>query len=453
MSQPNIIFITTDQQHARLMSCAGDECVSTPNIDALAASGIRFENTYTANPVCVPCRYALTTGYMPHTFGGLEHNMKQNKNGLPKIADYIKTPAMGHLFRNAGYDTAYGGKLHVEHYNNYTDEAEETFGFSCLSSNCKDDLALASAAFIKQKRKKPFFLWASFIQPHDICDEFPFMAYNDMDHPYTQKCHRKLQGVHEEHPHIPLPDMPKNVDVSTDDPAWMRHFRDGTLEDAGLNNLFGSHTHSWDEKMWKEYRWVYRRYMEEVDAQIGVVLAALKESGQEENTVVVFTSDHGDHDGAHGLTMKRSFYEESVNVPLLLSWKGKIESGQLDSSTLVNNGLDLIPTLCSIAGFTPPKELVGKSFLPDATATNDFVISETIGGRMVRTQHYKYSIYNHNGVSEEQLFDMENDRSELQNLAKKDCCKQSIKKHRDILSIWSQQQEDADAQKYLEQLK
>ncbi len=451
--KPNILFITTDQQYAKLMSCAGELNAKTPNLDKLAASGVRFENAYCANPVCVPSRYSLTTGYMPHVFGELEHNMKKNKKDLPEIKKYINTPAMGHIFRSAGYETVYGGKLHVEQFNNYEEAAEETFGFKCLTGDTKGKLAKKCSEFIKKKHDKPFLMWASFINPHDICDGFPFMGYNDMDHPYTQKCHKKMNDLHDKHPGIPFPDMPENFLPSTDDPLWIKKFREGILENTGLNSAFGSHAIHWTEKMWKEYRWVYRRYMESVDKQIGKVLKALKESGLEEETIVIFTSDHGDHDGAHGLTMKRSFYEESSNIPLLISWKNNIESNVVDKSSLVNNGIDMIPTMCDLAGINPPENLKGKSFNPLSNEKNKFVVSETVGGRMLRTLQYKYNIYYVAGKSEEQLFDMEKDKSEKKNLAKLSDYNSILEKHREILKDWTIANKDKKGQKYLKSLK
>ncbi len=450
--KPNILLITTDQQYAKLMSCAGELNVKTPNLDKLAASGVRFENAYCANPVCVPSRYSLTTGYMPHVFGGLEHNMKKNKQDLPEIKDYIDTPAMGHIFRNAGYETVYGGKLHVEQFNNYKDEAEETFGFKCLTGDTKKKLAKKCSEFIRGKHDKPFVMWASFINPHDICAGFPFMGYNDMDHPYTQKCHKKIKNLHDKYPDIPLPDMPENFLPSTDDPLWMKKFRKGKMKNIGLNSAFGSHAIDWPEKMWKEYRWAYRRYMESVDKQIGKVLDALKESGLEEDTIVIFTSDHGDHDGAHGLTMKRSFYEESANIPLIISYKNHINPGVLDKSSLINNGIDMIPTMCDLAGIETPEKLKGKSFNPLSNEINEFVVSETVGGRMLRTPQYKYNIYCVDGISEEQLFDMEKDRGEMKNLAKSEKHKNVLLDHRAKLKKWAKEHQDSKGLIYLQKI-
>ena len=99
--------------------------------------------------------------------------------------------------------------------------------------------------------------------------------------------------------------------------------------------------------------------MGDVDRQIGVVLEALRESGLDQDTVVIFTSDHGDHDGEHRLTMKRSFYEAAVHVPLIVRWPGHVASQRVDDTHLINNCIDLLPTLCELAGVAPPAGLPG----------------------------------------------------------------------------------------------
>ena len=112
--QPNILLITTDQQHHRLAGYAGDRYLRTPALARLAREDTRFDLTYAANPVCVPARYSRLTGHLPHRFGGLETNHRSSAEPLPAITDWVSTPPMGRCLQAAGYDTVYGGKLHVE---------------------------------------------------------------------------------------------------------------------------------------------------------------------------------------------------------------------------------------------------------------------------------------------------------------------------------------------------
>ncbi len=235
----------------------------------------------------------------------------------------------------------------------------------------------------------------------------------------------------------------------------MKNFRQGKIDNSGLNQIFGSSAEDWDKEFWREYRWAYRRHMETVDRELGVMLKGLKDAGLEDNTVIVFTSDHGDHDGAHQLTMKRSFYEESANVPLIVSWKGHCTPGTVDSTTLVVNGLDVIPTLCDIADIKAPEQLRGVSFLSAAQGRpldRDFIVVQNNTGRMLRTAQYKYAVYYRNGQSEEQLFDMYSDRLEMNNLAKKASHSQIIENYRELLRAWTIENKDTKGKKYLSAL-
>ena len=254
---PNILLITTDQQHHRLAGYAGDRSVHTPALDRLAREGTRFESTYAANPVCVPSRYSLLTGHFPHRFGGLETNQQSNGRPLPAIADCVPTPPMGHCLRAAGYDTVYGGKLHVEGVPAFTPEVEGRFGFRCLTGNSREELALRSRDFLLQRGSEParsaqpFFLWASFINPHDICHVLPRGADRPSFEPVTlDEC----------------PPLPENFAPTRAEPRWISGFRDGSLGDEstlelGLNRRFGRSAHSWSERQWRLYRGFYRRWM------------------------------------------------------------------------------------------------------------------------------------------------------------------------------------------------
>ena len=111
------------------------------------------------------------------------------------------------------------------------------------------------------------------------------------------------------------------------------------------------------QNQWRLHRWAYCRLTEMVDREIGTVLDALKEAGLQENTLIVFTSDHGDMDSAHKLEHKQVLYEESVRVPFIMSYAGRIPAGVIDDTHLVSNGLDLLPTLCDYAGIKTPEEL------------------------------------------------------------------------------------------------
>jgi len=155
-----------------------------------------------------------------------------------------------------------------------------------------------------------------------------------------------------------------------------------------------------------------------VDAQVGRVLDALEDSKHADNTLVVFSSDHGDGMGCHHLHQKMYFYEEAARVPLVISWPGEVAEGVEDRTHLVS-GLDLAPTLCNYAGIEAPPKARGRSLRPLAEGHNvpwrEFLVSEvSITGRMVRTPEWKLITYSDSPT--QQLFDMRKDRGEMKNL-------------------------------------
>ena len=336
----------------------------------------------------------------------------------------------------------------------FTPEAEQRFGFHCLTGDSREELALRSREFLvargreTARARRPFFLWTSFINPHDICRVLPRDADQPSFEPATlEEC----------------PPLPENFAPTRAEPRWISRFRDGTLGDEstaelGLNRRFGGSARSWSEQQWRLYRGLYRHFMADVDRQIGIVLDALRESGLERDTVVIFTSDHGDHDGEHRLTMKRSFFEAAVHVPLLVRWPGRVPAGRVDASHLINNGIDLLPTLCDLAGAAPPAGLPGRSFsgLAQAEATAgwpEYTVSETVSGRMLRSARYKYCVYHHAGVSEELLCDLHDDPLETVNLAASPPHRNALREHRTLLAEWTRHHADRNGAAYLAALR
>jgi len=196
----------------------------------------------------------------------------------------------------------------------------------------------------------------------------------------------------------------------------------------------------WGEKNWRLHRWLYCRLTEMVDAHIGVVLKALKDAGLEDDTVIIFTSDHGDMDSAHKLEHKSVLYEESVRIPFIMSHKNRIPAGRVDDKHLISNGLDLICTVCDYAGIESPKGLCGDSVrtLAEGKETSgwrDSVLVESQNGRMVRSDRFKYCIYD-SGANREQLTDLKNDPGEMNNLAGDPKFKTVLDEHRKIMKAW-----------------
>jgi choline-sulfatase len=415
-TRPNILYIFTDQQSATMMSCAGNAYLETPAMDSLAADGVRFERAYCTNPVCLPSRFSMMTGRMPSIIDVRSNNHRH----VDAVPEEIRATGLGWLLREAGYDTAYGGKVHLPRM------TPEDLGFDVITGDERDGLAEACASYIREDRERPFLLVASFINPHDIC----YMAIRDFAEADIQK--RILErgetelAALDEALQIPegisreaffetrCPPLPDNFEPQQDEPEAIRELQ-------AQRPFKQSARRTWGEARWRMHRWAYCRLTERVDAQIGHVLDALRASGKVENTVVVFSSDHGDMDGAHRMEHKTAFYEEACRVPLIVSQPGTTPAGAVDETHLVSNGLDLIPTFCDYAGIEPPEDLQGVSFRPlaegRASATWRGVLPiEGEFGRALVTERYKYALYDR-GEHREQLLDLKARPLEMRNAA------------------------------------
>lgn len=428
---PNIIYIFTDQQHAHLMSCAGDQYVKTPAMDSLAASGVRFERAYCGNPVCVPSRMGMITGRMPSEFGG-----RDNASGTKAVLDEAaRQKTMGWIFKNAGYEVAYGGKWHLPPGFG----TREEMGMADLCRNERDELAKVAADFIKAPHDKPFLLVASFIQPHDIC----YLGIADMKGKDAFG-DTKSVGASLQFPKLPAdvplaefikkdcPPLPANYAIPPQEPEIIQ----ATRQAPGFRTTICG----WDDARWRLHRWTYRRMVEMADAQIAQLLAALREAKLEDNTLIIFSSDHGDMDGSHHLEHKSVPYEESANIPFIVSFKGRTKPGLVDRTHLVSNTLDLIPTMCDYAGIEPPKELKGRSVrtLAEGKAQpwRDQLVVESGVGQAIVTARYKYATYRDSKEHPEQLLDLEKDPGEMVNLVNDPKCKAVLDDHRSRLEQW-----------------
>lgn len=441
----NVLLIITDQQHAGMLSCAGNRYVRTPALDGLAASGARFERAYCANPVCAPSRFAMMTGVLPSRIG-----METNEGVSLRVSDEILAHSMGRVFRDAGYETAYGGKLH-------TPMELGKIGFELLTKDERMGLADACCDFLRAKRQRPFLLVASFINPHDIC----YMAIQDyiqvkkIPWPAVENARLELQTL-DEALKLPVgmsrkeffaklcPPLPANFKVPPGEAeaVWKADNRD-------YRHYIRA---NWSEEQWRLHRWAYARLTERVDAEIGKVLGALRATGLEDNTLVVFTSDHGEMGGAHRLEHKSVPYEEATRVPFIISRKGVVKPGFVDRKHLVSSALDLIPTLCDFAGIPKPPSLHGRSLRPlaegRAAPWRNNLVTEGGSFRVLRTARYKYVAYD-SGQRREQLMDLENDPGEMQNLAMDPAHAEILANHRRLLVHWYEENGETLSPRYV----
>ena len=409
--KPNIIYIMTDQQGPQVMSCAGNPDLHTPNMDLLASRGVRFTNAYCAFPLSGPSRSAMFTGYMPSQSGMIENEMP--------LVDSLRNNTLGSVVAAAGYDCAYAGKWHV----NTVTIPDGEFGFRRIKDNGDIGLAESCVEYLRDRDKKePFFLVASFINPHNICE-----YARGQKTPHAPVVEPTLEDC---------PNLPENFAVSPYDASVLRFEQDQNYK------LYPTTSYSADQ--WRRYRNAYYRLTEAVDAEIGKIIAEIDRQNLWKNTVIIFTSDHGDGNGAHHWNQKTALYEEVVGVPMIVCLPGGKNAGKV-SEAIVNNGIDLMPSICEWTGAELPYGRPGVSYKAAAekgAAGQDYIVTETnfnqtagTLGWMVRTPKYKYVLYD-KGQYREQLFDMSEDRLEMRNLAVESKYRDVLEEHRAILKNW-----------------
>ncbi len=429
--RPNILFIFTDQQTMRAMSAYGNPYLYTPNMDSLAAHGVRFEKAYCTSPVCGPARSSLVTSRMPH-------ETQVNYNGETPVSSFQN---MGQVFRDAGYHTVWCGKWHLPDSYPHAKGLTEIPGFDLIDflpaekMSGRGDItdapcADAAVEFIKNGHDEPFLLGVSLHNPHDIC--YVPRKYDHFPEPVNMDS---------------APPLPDNHSINADEPEFIKECRQ--------RNHYGNEltmAQNFTDEQWKTYIFNYYRMTERVDKEIGKVIRALEYMAIEEETLIVLTSDHGDGVASHKWAAKLGLYQEAVNIPMVVTWFGKTPENVCDNTHLVS-GLDVLPTMCDYAGIEPPLDILGNSLRPlieqNDYAWRDYVVTELapdtekteMKGRMLRTKRFKYNLYSH-GERNEQLFDLEVDPGETNNLAFDPNYKSVKEKHRKMLNEWMEQTDD-----------
>ncbi len=425
VKKPNILFIMSDEHAASVVGASGNNIVKTPNLDKLADEGVLFENCYTPSPICVPARLSVTAGKYINKCGAWSNESMLETDDIVSLATVLK---------DVDYDCYLGGKMHYakdrrygfeelypfwtntnvrKKYNKRIDLSDGKYQKkeSVLSRRFNDFYVDDNSRVMehdemvtkicndviknRQKDDKPFFLLAGYLAPH-----FPLIVpqkYYDM---YRDK--------------VPMPEIPEGHIESLP-----KHYK--IMRKAFQNDQV-------DESIIKKGRELYYGLVTWFDEQVGELLNTLDDSEIKDNTLVIYTSDHGENMGDHGLWWKNSMYDCSAKVPLIVSWPEKWCNGT--RKTEVCNLLDVIKTICDVCGAEPPKDWDGESMVNLINGKDDnwrnYSVSEyyahniAAGHCMIRKGNYKYVYFNEidsNNGAERQLFNMEKDPNEFNNLA------------------------------------
>jgi arylsulfatase A-like enzyme len=452
--RPNVLFLISDDLN-NLLGCYGDKLAKTPNIDRLASRGVLFEKAYCTFPLCGPSRNSMLTGLYPNSTGILT-------NGLVFRQTIPNQQSMPQAFRASGYFAGRIGKLY--HYNvpnsigtNGHDDPgswelelnpagvdrleEHPKIFSLMPGNFggtlswyaspksdefhTDRLMAEDAEWVLErcakKQDRPFFLAVGFFRPHT-----PYVSPKKYFEMFPEKEMPVVSGWKEDRADVPA---------------------------AGLGSGKREQDEMTDDQR-RQARQAYNASITFMDAQVGRVVDALDRLGLAENTIIVFTSDHGYHVGEHGLWQKMSLFEESARVPMLIVAPGLAKKGSVAKAPVSH--LDLFPTLADLCGVKKPENLQGQSLVPMLKDTSEqgrgWALTQVtrngatlrrpeagqevakkkgaarenqIFGFSLRTPRYRYTEWAEGKFGRE-LYDHDTDPKELTNLAEKPEMKSTV---------------------------
>ncbi len=471
MSRPNILLITSDQQHWDTLSCLGSQ-VRTPNLDRLASRGTLFNRAYCPNPTCTPSRASILTGQYPsqhgayalgtklmedrHTVGedflahgyttnlvGKAHFQQLHSNGYPSVESYPLLQDLDFWRSFNENHTPWYGFGHVELARNHTDEAHvgqhyaiwmeengltdwrrffkaptgtvtgKQFGAWDLPERYHYNTWIAerSCALMTeaQAADQPFFLWSSFFDPHP--DYLVPEPWASMYNPATLSVPELVPGEHDGNPEHFAWTQDPNADWSA-----LRNDPEG-------NHIHGGCFHGQSREQKAQNLAIYYGMISCLDHHIGTILDHLDVLGIADNTIVIFTTDHGHFMGQHGLNAKGPFhYEDLLRIPFIVSWPGQIPQGR--QSSALQTLVDLAPTLLDCCDIPIPRFMTGFNqravWCGDESHARDQVICEnrhqpnTLYARSCVWQRYKITVYGHS--QEGEMWDLEEDPGELNNL-------------------------------------
>jgi len=420
---PNVVFIFADQMRAHVLGCYGNKMVPTPNIDAMASAGTVLDNMVSTYPVCSPYRAMLLSGKQPMANGTVF-----NDTGM---RDDI--PTIGTVFKDQGYATGYIGKWHLEWNRNPFVPKERRQGFDYWAVNncshkymdhfyCTDtpeeihfkgydaivqtDLAVN---YIKKNKEQPFCLLISWGPPHD--------PYNTAPDEYKERIPLEKIELRENVNERAVVDHLLDRDDQSEEEKPRRDSRRAIVDN--------------DERLKKEYLQGYYAHTAALDDCIGTIRDALKNAGIAEDTILVFTSDHGDMLGSHRMGSKQSPFEESISVPFVIEYPRTVGKGKRCDALVAP--IDLMPTLSSLAGLECPdvdgkdlsRALIGEAsdqqdavlIMKLAHGGNPYIMNAITPWRGVRTKRHTYTTLLDHGPW--LLYDNQEDPYQLNNLINK----------------------------------
>jgi arylsulfatase A-like enzyme len=413
---PNVLFLFSDQFNARCLSSAGHPDVQTPNLDRLANEGLRFENAYTQNPVCTPSRMSFLSGLYPSTHGYY---------GLYGREPEQKMTSMFAYFREQGYRTGALGKLHTPRYwiekdcqfvydefiehpkylegaglydvndnRPFTGNRNGESSAIPLEHSCEVVLAQQTIRFLRNQGEPadrgvdeaPWFAWVSFSRPHSpLTPSEPFSSMYEVGENVT---------------------FPPSADqaVIAKQPQRIRMVP-GTKQPPKPGDI---------EKMLPAYLGL----VSQVDHGIGLILDELEAQGVLDNTIIVFSADHGDYAGEHGLWSKYGGISTRAitRVPFIVRHPGNTSSGEACEEII--EAVDLFPTLCELADLPIPDHVQGLSFASlmgdDPQSIRDSALTENAHRKALATKGWRY--VTNIGDQPDELYDQNNDPWEVNNL-------------------------------------
>jgi arylsulfatase A-like enzyme len=459
--QPNVLFIFSDQHRHDVMGCAGHPVVQTPNLDALARGGRRYTKAWCQSPICQPSRASLITGRHPYDLGVFYNDASSATHASTDIDEAGEIspqwPTFMKQLQSVGYETATVGKTHyhgiptrddVRSAGGSIDFAErydalvQQFGWNHVDEEYDKYVHSASAfrtPYTKYLQEQG--LWQAYReqirgvfrltpthwrgetsvipQEHDLTTflanrSIQWLNQRDDSKPFLLK----LAFVQ---PHVPL----------IDDPTWAAYYADADIEIPDLTPPEATSKewahylgllagHSQRDTMTDDFvREGIRHYLGMVsliDQQIGAVIGALEARGELDNTWIIYSCDHGEMLGTHGLWAKMNFYQGSAQVPLIIVPPGG-GAGAIDDQVVELT--DVAATIADIAGATAPSGCRGHSLLPgfagEIASPREFAYSRIQSYAALRTDRFRFTLDMHTGVPCE-LFDLNEDPAETSNL-------------------------------------